>query len=105
MGFGPVDAGVGDALAVDEGLAGDEFLCAGDQVALNHDADDVRLSCGDLRGYVVADDGLAAVVLVAVGVAEVDHDAGLEAGLLHLRGGFGDAVGGVVDRLACRRAG
>ena len=83
MGLGPVDAGVGDALAVDERLAGDEFLRAGDEIALDHDADDAAVAGGDLRGDVVADDGLAAVVLVAVGVAEVDHDARRDAGLLH----------------------
>jgi hypothetical protein len=56
-GFLPVDAGVGDALAVDKRLAGRELLRAGDQIALNHDADDVAISRGDLRGDVAADDG------------------------------------------------
>ena len=73
----PVDAGVGDALAVDQRLAGDELLRAGDEVALKHDTDDVAVAGGDLSGDVAADEGLARVVFVAVGVAAVDHDAGL----------------------------
>ncbi len=105
VGFGPVDAAVGDALAVDERLAGDELLRAGDEIALDHDADDVAIAGGDLRGDVVADDGLAAIILAAVGVAEVDHDARRDAGLLHVRGGVGNAVGGVVHGLCGRRAG
>ena len=95
-GFVPVDAGVGDALAVNQGLAGNEFLRASDEIALDHDADDVAIALGDLRGHVVADDGLAAVILAAVGVAEVDHDAGRDAGLPHERGGFSNAIGGIV---------
>jgi hypothetical protein len=77
VGFGPVDAGVGNALPVDEGLTGNERLCAGHQVALDHYAHDASISCGNLPGDIVADDGLAAVVLAAVGVGEVDHDARL----------------------------
>ena len=41
QGLVPVDAGVGDALAVDQRFAGDELLRAGDEIALDHDADDV----------------------------------------------------------------
>lgn len=96
LGLSPVDAAVGDALAVDERLAGDERLGSSDQVALNHHALDAAISGGDLCGYIVADDGLTLVVLAAVGVAEVDHDAGLDAGLQHLRGSFSDALGVVV---------
>ena len=59
-----------------------------------------RPAAGDLGGYVVADYGLAAVVLARVGVAEVDHDARGEAGLFHLGRGLGDALGGVVDGAA-----
>ena len=73
---------------------------AGYQVALNHYAHNALVARGDLGGYVVADDGLAAVVLVGVGVAEVDHDAGLEAGLLHALGGVGYGVSRVVHHLA-----
>src|ERR1039458_345660 len=67
VGLRPVDAGVGDALAVDEGLAWDEFLRAGHQIALHHDAEDVWVASGNLAGDIVAGNRLAAVVLVAVG--------------------------------------
>ena len=100
VGFGPVDAGVGDALAVYEGLAGNEFLRAGDQVALDHDADDVVISGGDLRGNIFAHDRLAAIVFLAVGVTEVDHDAGRDAGALEEGGGFSNAGSSVVDGVA-----
>ena len=76
MGFGPVDAGVGDALAVDERLAGDQFLCAGNQVALEHDTDDVAVAGSDLIGDVAADQGLSGVVLETVGVAAVEISNG-----------------------------
>lgn len=103
MGFLPVEAGVGDALAVDEGLAGDELLRAGDQIALDHDAHNPSIAAlaagaGDLAGDIVADDGLAAIVFAAVGMGEVDHDAGRKAGFFHLGRGLGDAFGGVVGR-------
>ena len=38
------------------GCAGDELLRAGDEVALNHDADDVAISGGNLCGDVAADE-------------------------------------------------
>jgi len=46
-----------DALAVDKGLAGDELLCAGYQIALDHDADDVWISLGNLAATSMADNG------------------------------------------------
>jgi hypothetical protein len=55
FGFVPADAGVGDGLAVDEVFAGEEFLCAGDEVAFEHDADDAVVACDDLFGDVAAD--------------------------------------------------
>ena len=100
MGFRPVNASIGDALSVDQGLAGEEFLGAGYQIALHHDADNVWVPFGNLAGDVVAYNRLAAVVLVAVGVAEVDHDARLDAGLFHLPGGLGHALRRVVHRPA-----
>ena len=36
----PVDAAIGDRLAVGQRLAGDQVLTAGDEVGLDHDADD-----------------------------------------------------------------
>ena len=96
----PVNAGVGDALAVDKRLAGNELLRARDQVALKHNADDIAIAGGHLCGDIAANDRLAEVVFITVGVAAVDHDAGLEAGFFHFLGSFGDAVGGVVDHFA-----
>jgi len=99
IGFSPVDAGVGDALAVDERFAGDELLCACDEVAFEHDADDAFVACGDLAGNVAADSELLSMVFVAVGVAAVDHDLRAYAGFFHLLAGVfhgsGVVVGGV----------
>jgi len=86
-------------LAVDEGFAGDYFLCASDEVAFEHDAEDAVIACSDLGGYVASYAGLLGVVFVAVGVAAVDHDLRADAGLLHLLAGifYGGSVvvGGV----------
>ena len=70
---------------------------AGYQIALDHCTHDALVAGGDLGGYVVADLGLAAVVLARVGVAEVNHDARGKAGFFHFGGGLGNALGGVVD--------
>ena len=96
----PVEARVGDALSVDEGLAGDELLRASDEIALDHYAHDAFIAGGDLGSDIVADVYLAAIVLAAIGVGEVDHDARGKVGLFHLRRGFGDALGSIVDRSA-----
>lgn len=55
MGFGPVNTAVRDALPIDEGLAGNELLSARHQVALEHNADDLAVTTGDLAGDVAAD--------------------------------------------------
>ena len=100
VGFLPVDAGVGDALSVDKRLAGDELLRTGDEVAFDHDSDDVAVARGDLRGDIAADEALSPVVLKTVGVAAIDHDAWLQPGGLKLSRGGSDGFGGVVDQLA-----
>ena len=87
-------------MAVDEGLAADEFLGSGDEVAFEHDADDAVVAAGDLGGDVAADGELLGVIFVAVGVAAVDHDLGANAGGDHLLAGFFDGGGVVVDGLA-----
>ena len=84
MGLIPADAGVGDALAVAELFAGDEFLGSCDEVAFEHHAHNAPVAAGNLAGDVAADGGLLGVILVAVGVAAVDHDAWWDAGLFHL---------------------
>ena len=100
MGFVPAYAGVGDALTVDKLFAGDQLLGSCDEVAFEHDAHDALVAAGDLACDVAADGGLLGVVLVAVGVAAVDHDARWDAGLFHLAAGFFDRCGVVVDGLA-----
>src|SRR5438093_7290856 len=70
----PAHAGVGDALAVAQrGWVG-QLLAAVDEKALHHHAEDCGLAVGDLLGDVAPGDRLAAVVLVAVAVARVDHE-------------------------------
>ena len=100
MGFVPIDAAIGDALSIDEWLAWYEFLRSRDQIALDHDAEDAAVSRGNLCGDIAAHEALTSVVLVAVGVAAVDHDARGDAGTLHERCSFGNARCDVVHRIA-----
>src|ERR1700721_3900664 len=88
MGFVPIDAAIGDALSIDEWLAWYEFLRSRDQIALDHDAEDAAVSRGNLCGDIAAHEALTSVVLVAVGVAAVDHDMRRDPGFLHLLGGL-----------------
>lgn len=71
------DAGVRDADAVFQGLAGDCVLAAWLQMALDHDACEAPISARDLFGQVGGHLGLVVVILFAVGVARIDHDAAL----------------------------
>ena len=48
----------------------------------------------------MADNGLAAIVLAAVGVRTVDHDARRQAGFFHQIRGLGHALCRVIHRLA-----
>ena len=48
-------------------------LAAFVQGALDHHAGDAGVACGDLTGHVLGHVDLAAVLLAAVGVREVDH--------------------------------
>src|SRR5207253_8182277 len=68
-------AGVGDALAVDGGLPGHIVLTPFDEVALDHRAEDLPRSRGDLIGDRRGDVRLAQMILVAVAVRAVHHDA------------------------------
>ena len=61
--FFEVDAAVGDALAIGIVAGGIVVLAAGDKVALQHDACDALLACGDLGGEGSGDVTLAGVVL------------------------------------------
>ncbi len=75
-------------------------MCACDEVAFEHDADDAFVACGDLAGDVAADAELLRVVFVAVGVAAVDHDLRADAGFFHLLAGVFDGGGVVVGGVA-----
>jgi len=70
----PVDAAVGDALAVDQRLARHDILTARDQVTLHHDAGDAGLAVGYLAGDICSDERLVLGLFAAVGVAGIDHD-------------------------------
>src|SRR5262249_44662293 len=89
----PTQACVGDALAIHEMVAIDEVLTAVDEEALHHDAEDASLALGELGGDLTDHERLAAMVLLAVAVAGVDHQPGRNSGvteggerLLHAHG-------------------
>ena len=92
----PAEAGIGDALSVGEWFAGFEFLCAFDQMAFDHHAEDVLLASGDLRGDVSGGIELAFVLFVAVGVAAINHDFVLHAGAAQRGDRFTHVFGAVV---------
>src|SRR5690349_945945 len=62
----PAEAGVGDALAEDEGLALLQLLASLDQVRLDHHPDDAPLAAGELRRDVARDVDLPPVLLGGV---------------------------------------
>ena len=81
-------------------LAGFDVLAPFLQVALDHHAGDACVASGDLRGHVLRHVDLAAVLLAAVGVREVDHHLRAQARLVqHVAGGL-HVGGAVVGRLA-----
>ena len=99
MGFAPIDAGIGDALSIYQWLAWHEFLRTCDQIALHHDTEDATVSRGNLCGNISAHEALMSVVLMAVGVAAVDHDTRRNAGFLHLLCGLRHGGSVVIRRL------
>src|SRR5215472_17594770 len=64
----PAYAGVGDAHAVGERLAGQQILAAGVDMAFDHRADDPILAARDLRGDIARHLELPFVLLLAVRV-------------------------------------
>src|SRR5215475_1633085 len=64
-----------DALTVDQLSSRDKILTACFEVTLDHHTDDAFVSARDLAGDFAADLDLAQIVLLAVRVAEIDHDA------------------------------
>ena len=71
----PPDAGVGDTLAIGEFRPFLYVLTAFHEEAFDHHGKDRRVALCPLRGYVFGDQELANVVLGAVGMAEINHDA------------------------------
>ena len=59
-------------------------LSSGDEIALEHCADDALIAGSNLGGDIAADRRLPGVVFVAVGVAAIDHHLRADVGLLHL---------------------
>src|SRR3546814_16545557 len=64
--------------------------------SFDHHADHAIIATGDLVADVVADHGLALVLLAGIGVAEVDHHLRPQTGLGQRRAGRIDALGIVV---------
>src|SRR5471030_2498819 len=69
----PVDAAVGDGLAVDQLLARHQVLAPRHQMRFDHHADDAAVAAGHLRGDVGANRDLVGRILRAVGVRRVYH--------------------------------
>ena len=81
-------------------LAGLDVLAAFVQVALDHHAGDAGVTVGDLAGHVLGHVDLAAVLLAAVGVREVDHHLFAQAVLRQQLAGSIHVGGAVVGGLA-----
>lgn len=69
----PAKACIGYRLTVDQRLAEINFLIAFNEIGLDHDANDVVASAGDLFADVVHDVDLLAALLARIGVGCVDH--------------------------------
>src|SRR5258707_1907065 len=74
MGFAPIDAGIGDALSIDQRLAWHEFLRSHDQIAFDHDAEDAAVPRGHLWRHIAAPPTLTTVVLIARALSAVRPD-------------------------------
>src|SRR5690606_22594604 len=94
----PVDARVGDRLAVVElvGLAEGQVLTSRLDEALEHQSDDALLAGLDALGDIGDDVDLLVVVLAAVAVARVDDDTLGQTGLAQAGHGVGHGLGVVV---------
>src|SRR5674476_78288 len=70
----PVDAAIGNALAVSRRRPRHHVLAARDQIALDHDAHDALLATGYLAADIGHHQRLVLGLLAAVGVTGIDHD-------------------------------
>src|SRR6056297_1735675 len=93
----PADAGIRDALTVGQRLVGNHVLSPGDQMTLDRRADNAGIPTGNLAGDILGHLDLPGVLLLAVGVREVDHQPLGHLGLAKLLEGLAD-TGGIVVR-------
>src|SRR5262245_43355890 len=89
-------ARVGDALSVHGRLTGHIVLPSFEEMALEHDAENLPRAAGDLLADRRRDVGLAQMILVAVAVRTVDHYALAQAFRSQAAADFRDVVGAVV---------
>ena len=90
----PADAGIGDALSVNDGGVLSPF----NQMAFHHHAHDVLLAILDLRGDVLGDFHLAFEFFAAVGMAAIHHQLGGQTRLGKLLGGSFNVFAAVIGR-------
>ena len=83
-----------------ERMSGNQILPSSLQVALEHHTDDSRVSSLELTANVSGDRNLVKVILQAVAVRAVDHDARLESSFADFTRGRVDARGVKIGRLA-----
>ena len=70
----PTNAGVGDALAVRERLAGNKILSSRLEMAFQHYTDNARIAGADLCRDIMADCELFHGFFTAIAMAAIDHD-------------------------------
>src|ERR1019366_9341591 len=80
--FVPSHTRIGDALPIHQRLSWDQLLRTRDQIAFQHDANNVLVPRGNLPGDMAANRRLTRMVFVAIGVAAINHDAWRKPGLL-----------------------
>ena len=101
----PADAGIRDGLTVFQFFffAFNERLVAFDKIGLDHDAHDVVASVADLLADAVNDIDLLFVLLMAVGVAGINHDRWRKTGCFQRFADFGYALDIVIRRFAAAK--
>ena len=96
----PRYAAVGDALAIGQGLPGNQSLRTRDETTLDHYSEDALVSVGNLLDYIATNGLLLCVIPVAVGMAAIDHETRRELRFLQLRTNLVDGIGGVVRSIS-----
>jgi hypothetical protein len=75
-GFVPANAGIRNALAINQLGSRKQPLGSGNQIALKHYAANALGSLRDLRRNITANHWLPGMVLIAVGMAAINHETG-----------------------------